>query len=284
MTGIIDIGSNTLRLVLYEKNKKIKNIAVGSEILSDTKDAILSHEGIEKLCKTITYFCEKSEGARIFAFATYALRTLENKEEVKRIVFEETGVKIDILSGEDEAKYDFYGLLGSISKKEEGIGVDLGGGSAQIFVFKNEEIRFCYSYPIGCKRLKNQFVQGKFPTQSEEGKLREYIKEKLLSLVGTCQKKIFMMGGTAKTAIKLYSYLKGTENRDTLDVENLYEIIRFIKETPEEAMKNILKYRYDNIVVGIIIMEEIAKIVGADKIHIKKCGVRDGYLLKKEEN
>ncbi len=283
MTGLIDIGSNTIRLVIYDKKRRIRNIAVPSEILADTKDEKLTQEGIQKLSNNILYFIEKAGNTEIFAFATYAVRSLSNKEEVRDKIFKNTGIMIDILSGEDEAKYDFYGLLGSISEKEKGIGVDLGGGSAQIFLFKDGDLKFCSSYPIGCKKLKNKFIKGKFPEAGEEKLLREYIRKKIEGLSGAHHNKIYMMGGTGKTAIKLYSFLKGSENLDTLDVSSLSELIRFIKETPEGVMKNILKYRYDNIIVGIIIMEEIAKIIGASKIHIKKCGVRDGYLLKKEE-
>lgn len=284
MTGLIDIGSNTIRLVVYDKKKRIMNTAMPSEILADTKDGKLTREGIKKLAAIILTFLEKAGDIEIYAFATYAFRSLVNKEEVRDEIFENTGVMIDILSGEEEARYDFYGLLGAISRKEDGIGVDLGGGSAQIFLFKEGELKFCSSYPIGCRKLKNKFIKGKFPDDEEEEILREYIREKISGLSGAHHKKIYMMGGTGKTAIKLYSFLKGRENVDTLEVCDLLDIIRFIRETPENVMKNILRYRYDNIIVGIIIMEEIAKMIGAEKIHIKKCGVRDGYIFKKEED
>ena len=283
MTGIIDIGSNTVRLVVYDKKRKISNTGLTSEILSDTYDGNLSSQGIEKLCKMIGFLKEKAGDIEVFAFATFAFRILKNREDVKREILEKTGVEIDILSGEDEARYDFYGLKGSISQKESGIGVDLGGGSAQIFEFSEGELDFSGSYPIGCKKIKNKFVKHKFPDKEEREKIEEYVENALAEIDFKC-KKVYMMGGTAKTAAKLYSFLNGVENIDILRTDRIEGLIRFIEETPENAMKNILKNRYDNIVVGIIIMKKIADICGASEIHIKKCGVRDGYLMKIEES
>ena len=281
MTGIIDIGSNTIRLVVYDRGKQISNTGITSEILNDTKDGILTSDGIKKLCNILSDLMGKAENIEVHAFATFAFRNLKNRENVKQEIFKETGIEIDILSGDDEAKYDFYGLIGSVNKNESGIGVDLGGGSAQIFEFKKGELAFSSSYPIGCRKLKNKFVKHKFPDSSERENIEKYIEEQIVK-VHIKYDKIYMMGGTAKTAAKLYSFLNGGENVNVIKTENLENLIRFIEETPENVMKNVLKNRYDNIVVGIVIMKKIADICGACEIHIKKCGVRDGYLREIE--
>lgn len=280
MTGIIDIGSNTIRLVMYDKGKQISNKGLNSEIIRDTKCGRLSREGIEKLCGQLTFLKEEAGDNEIFAFATYAVRVLENKEEVKNIVFEKTNISIDILSGYEEAEYDFIGLKSTLNKGESGIGADLGGGSCQIMFFENDEIVFSQSYPIGCRRIKNKFVKDIFPTEEETRNIENYVKEQLNN-TKEC-KKIYMMGGTAKTAVKLYSFLNGNENIDVMKKEKIKTLIGFIKETPPEVLKKILKNRYENIAVGLIIMEQIAEKMGAKEIHIKKCGVRDGYLIKKK--
>lgn len=280
MTGIIDIGSNTIRLVMYEKGRQISNTGMSSEIIADTKNGILSSEGIEKLCDMLCFLKSKAGENEVFAFATYAFRVLKNKEQVKEEVLKKCGLEVDILSGKEEGEYDFYGLLSSIPENESGVGVDLGGGSAQIFKFKKGELEFCESFPIGCRKIKNKLVHTHFPNDTEREKVREYL-DGFLSGIDIKSEKLYMMGGTAKTAAKLYSYLNGNENINILKTDRLESIITFIKETPENALKNILRNRYDNISTGIVIMEEIAKRVGVFEIHIKKCGVRDGYLAKK---
>lgn len=282
MINIIDIGSNTIRLVTYDKGKVVSNFGVNSEIISDTKNGILSGCGIDKLCDAILYLIKKRENEEIYAFGTYAMRVLRNKEEVEKRVFEKTGINIDILSGKQEAEYDFYGLLGTILPKESGIGVDLGGGSAQILVFEKGKLTTSLSRPIGCKRVKNRFSKGKEVTKAEQVKIREYIQKNLKLRRGKKCEKIYMMGGTAKAALRLYRFLEG-ENADIIKTAELDRVITFIEEADEKILKKVLRARYDNIIVGIIIMREIAEFFGAKNIHIKRCGVRDGYVLKIEQ-
>lgn len=282
MINILDIGSNTIRLVTYDKGKSVSNTGVASEIIGDTKNGILSEKGIEKLCKTVSELKNIKEKEKIYAFGTYAIRVLRNKEEVVKRVFEKTGIEIDVLSGKQEAEYDFYGLLGTIMPFESGIGVDLGGGSAQILIFEKGKLTASMSRPIGCRRVKNRFSKGKKVTKAEISKIREYIQKNLKTQKGKKTEKIYMMGGTAKAALKLYRFLKG-KNVDIIKVSDIQNIINFIEETDEKAIRKIFRSRYDNIVVGIVIMREIAEFFGASAIHIKRCGVRDGYVHKIEE-
>ncbi len=278
MVGIIDIGSNTIRLVMYEDGKKLSNTSVTSEILHDTVDGHLTNLGTQKLCDAIKYLKNQAQGYPVYAFATFAFRVLDNCDEVKKEIFEKTGVSIDILSGKDEAKCDFSALITAIGTDKTGIGVDLGGGSAQIFAFDKENLLFFDSYPIGAKKIKKIFIEEVFPTEDEKEKIKKYI-EKYVKRVEYKSETIYMMGGTAKTALRIYSFIKGTQNIEYIEVKELKDLIEFIKSAPEETIKNVLKSRYDNIACGIMAMEEIATHLGSEKIVVLPCGVREGYLV-----
>lgn len=280
MVGIIDIGSNTIRLVMYEKGKKLCNIAANSEILQDTVDGHLTKEGTQKLCETITFLKNEAKGEPVYAIATFAFRVLENCEEVKKEIYEKTGVKIEILSGKDEAKCDFAALIKEIGREKNGIGVDLGGGSAQIFTFEKENLLFFESYPIGAKIIKKIFVEDVFPTETETEEIKKYIG-KYVNRVGGKSKDIYIMGGTAKTAFRIYTYIKGTQNIRYIEAKDINSIIEFIKEAPEDLIKNVLRSRYDNIVCGIMVIAELAKTFESERIYVLPCGVREGYLLTK---
>ena len=158
----------------------------------------------------------------------------------------------------------------------------MGGGSAQILVFDKGKLTTSLSRPIGCKRVKNRFSKGKEVTKSEQVKIREYIQKNLKLRKGKKCEKVYMMGGTAKAALRLYRFLEG-ENADIIKTAELDRVITFIEEADEKILKKVLRARYDNIIVGIIIMREIAEFFGAKNIHIKRCGVRDGYVLKIEQ-
>ncbi len=281
MVGIIDIGSNTIRLVMYENGKKLSNTAVTSEILHDTINGHLTETGTQKLCTAIEYLKNEAKGCHVYAFATFAFRVLDNAEEVKKEIFEKTGVLIDILSGKDEAKCDFSALISEIGENKSGIGVDLGGGSAQIFEFQQKNLLSFDSYPIGAKKIKKIFAEGVFPTEEETEKIKKYI-EKYLKKVNGKSENIYMMGGTAKTALRIYRFITGTQNTEYIETKDLKGIAEFIKSAPEETLKDVLRSRYDNIVCGIMVMEEIATYIGASKIYVLPCGVREGYLVMNE--
>ncbi|MBQ7985851.1 MAG: hypothetical protein IJ304_01120 [Clostridia bacterium] len=277
MVGIIDIGSNTIRLVMYDSGKKLSNTAVTSEILHDTVDGHLTETGTQKLCSAIEYLKNEAKGHPVYAIATFAFRVLSNQEEVKKEIFEKTGVLIDILSGKDEAKCDFSALIREIGTEKTGIGVDLGGGSAQIFTFDKDNLLFFDSYPIGAKKIKKIFVENVVPTDEETEKIKKYI-EKYVKRVEGQSETIYMMGGTAKTALRIYNLIKGTQNVDCIAVNELENLLECIKSSTGEIIKEVFKSRYDNIACGIMAMDEIAKHLGASKIVVLPCGVREGYL------
>ena len=202
MVGIIDIGSNTIRLVMYDQGKKLANISVTSEILHDTVDGHLTETGTQKLCSAIEYLKNEAKGHPVYAIATFAFRVLSNQEEVKKEIFEKTGVRVEVLSGKDEAKCDFSALISEIGTDKTGIGVDLGGGSAQIFAFDKENLLFFDSYPIGAKKIKKIFVENVFPTAEEAEQIEKYI-EKYVKRVEYKSDTLYMMGGTAKTALRV---------------------------------------------------------------------------------
>lgn len=280
MVGIIDIGSNTIRLVVYEKGVKLSNTAVNSEILHDTVDGQLTTQGTQKLCDAIEYLKSTAENIPIYAIATFAFRVLDNCMEVKEKIFEKTGVRVDILSGKDEAKCDFKALLNEVGGDKNGIGIDLGGGSGQIFTFEKENLKFFDSYPIGAKKIKKIFAEGTFPTEDETKKIVKYIR-KYITRVEEKSEVLYVMGGTAKTAYRIYTYIKGTQNIEYIETKDLNNIIEFIKEAPDELIKNALRSRYDNIICGIMVMIEIAKQYEAEKIIVLPCGVREGYISLK---
>lgn len=257
MKGIIDIGSNTIRLVIYENGKKIKEKAVRSYIINDSTDNILSKKGIENLCNSLIFLISDIDNIKIHAIATEAIRSLKNKEEVKKDIFEKTNISIDILSGEDEAECVFLGMMSEI-EENSGICVDIGGGSIECIEFENKKITFAKSYPLGCKKIKN--------------------KEDL-NIIGKREicGKLYMAGGTAKTAQKLYREIKG---ENIVKADEIEEIIELLKSLPDEKLKKLFPERYDTIITGLIIMQEISSIFGKKEIHIIKSGVREGYYLK----
>lgn len=277
MIGIIDIGTNTIRLVVYENGKKIIEKGVASEITRYTENGNLNQIGIKNLYNSILYLLSVCENAEVHIIATEAFRKLKNRDEVKKEVLLKCKTEIEILTGEEEAECVFYGTMGEIGTENSGIIVDLGGGSLEIINFEKKMVKNMKSYPLGTKVVKNKFSANIIPTDEEIKSIENYIEENLNTEKSFGN--LYMVGGTGKTALKIINLIKN-ENSNIISEEDFDKILSFIKEMPEEKLKIVFQNRYETIYTGIVIIRKIASILGKDKIHIVKSGVREGYLKK----
>ena len=114
--GIIDVGSNTIRLSIYkyENNKVILllNKKTMAGLAGYVKDGELSNAGIKRACEVLKAYREIVDNFQIdnvFVFATASLRNVSNTDEAVLRIKEETGFNTEIILGENEAIYDFIG-------------------------------------------------------------------------------------------------------------------------------------------------------------------------------
>ncbi len=288
--GIIDIGSNTIRGVVYQVRgrmaAKIEDKLVRSHMLNETVDSKLSDDGISRLIAVLNkfkYMMKDSQCQLIRCFATASLRELDNKEDIIAIVREAVGITINVLSGNEEADYDFYAMRRSVAE-EYVIGIDLGGGSCQLFQFDKEKILSSDSLKIGSNRLKLEFVKGNLPTHQEREKISLFVKREIAhikNIFGT--KYAYAMGGTAKTALKLFNKLNNQADNNYISVENLDSLCRLSEENPEKIFKiftSLAKSRADVIIPGIIILRSICSALEIDGIFILSSSICDGYFSK----
>lgn len=276
--GIIDIGSNTIRGVLYGGGvtpAALDTITFQSNILERTLENKLTTEGIFNLSASISEIKKGfGECRKFFAFATSAMRDVDNFAEVFESVKEKTGIEIELITGEKEAEYDYLALK-SICNEKSGIGVDLGGGSAQVIVFDEYGVKESISMPIGVKRVRNMFCSEIVPSAEEIIEIEKYIKEQLSGIKGR-KDVIWFMGGTAKAVSKAGKKLLG-KNEVTPDViDGLFDITA--NNIP--LLMNIFKKRYETMPVGFIVMKNICKNLGGEKIKVTEVGVRDGFVLR----
>lgn len=292
--GLIDIGSNTIRAVIYDVGEttyqEVLNEKEYAEIISYVEDDELTAEGIEKLVATLDHMqnlCQMLHCQETHFFATSSLRNITNKEAVVREVEAETGISIELLSGCAEAYYDYVGLREAI-KVDEALGFDLGGGSGQVFYYQNNELVKSASYSIGCLRLYNSCVSGVFPNAKERSAIEKMVRGHLKETGAFSEKRqeiIYGMGGTARACMKLHKKLLGvdkTGDNYMLSLEDLKELDEVVTSMGLGGIKilnRIMPERLCTIIPGLIAIRTIMKHTGAKKLCIVKQGVREGYLL-----
>ncbi len=293
MCGVIDIGSNTIRLVIYKvKDKSItpmlnKKFSVGlaSYINGDKR---LKPRGIDKVIEALTDFREILTNVKvneIFPFATASLRNISNSDEVVGEIKERTGFDVRILSGDEEATFDYFGAVHSVSS-DDGMVVDVGGGSTEVVFFENNRTFFSMSYPYGSLNLFNQYVESIIPTKKELDVMKDAVREALESSKLPAHKfacrKMLAVGGSARAVQK---FLADT-NAPGTDVSEypaamLGKLVDMIKKDSASFYKNILKSSADRIhtfTPGLILLDEVAEYCGSQSVITSHYGVREGYL------
>jgi exopolyphosphatase/guanosine-5'-triphosphate,3'-diphosphate pyrophosphatase len=299
ITGIIDIGSNTVRLAVYQLTDtgayRVLDQGRWPARLSQKMDAkgFLSDEAVDELADVLRHFCQicRKHGAeRIRAVATAAIRQAVNRDSIIKRLQSSTGLSIEILSGEDEARIGSRAVLNSLNLTD-GFVVDIGGGSTEITLVRNRKVESAVSFPIGCVNASARFALGDGPVptsllldiQSEVGSLLD--KEKWISrnhglpLIG--------LGGTVRALGKLHQretgypfhQLHGYEIRKS-DISQTLDNLAALSLEQRRKLPGLSKDRGDVIVTGLAILNEVVKQTQTTSLVVCGAGLRDGLFIE----
>lgn len=184
--GIIDIGSNTVRMAIYDiKGEQIdflmkKKHMVG--LAAYLKDNVMSKAGIDKVCEVLSEFksfLEIFHITHIAAFTTAALRNCQNSEEAVGEIIRRTGIQVEIISGDMEAQYDFVGAIHNIEERS-GVLADIGGASTELVAFEDGSIVNKISLPMGSLDFRTKYCSSVLPNEFEV-RLMEEKAERILA-------------------------------------------------------------------------------------------------------
>ena len=293
--AIIDIGSNTIRMAVYRIEGR------SFELLLKRKHTVglagyldhgrLVREGIEKTVKILRGFMEFIDTFRIahaHAFATAALRSATNSRAAVEEVTRRSGVHIRIISGEEEAAYDFVGATQNIAHAD-GIMVDIGGGSTEIIHYAAHEMQGRWSLPLGSLALSKAYVAGVLPTSAECAAIRTAVEDVLMGVPDVCALRashMVGMGGVLSSASRMHGLLYPEETPRLLRVAHFPAMIerfgggRKRSEHDTAVLLRSAPDRLHTIVPGMIIAHTLADTFAAEDILYSDSGVREGYIWK----
>ncbi len=182
--AVIDIGSNSGRVVVYspEAGGALRILASSRASLRLVRELdetnALSRESVERAMDALRDFKAIVVGGgsrRVVAVATAAVRDADNGRQFIQRVRRELGIRVQVLSGEEEARFGFLGALRGLSV-ESGYLFDLGGGSLQLSRFRERRLGENASFPLGALRLSDAFLHGDPPTHKEIKRLRAHAR------------------------------------------------------------------------------------------------------------
>ncbi|WP_299547425.1 Ppx/GppA phosphatase family protein [uncultured Helicobacter sp.] len=289
ITAIIDIGSNSVRMAIFEKTSHL-----GFHLLYETKSKVrisestYAHNGYlqpipmeRAICalKDFLSIAKTHKARKILCVATSAVRDAPNKTEFLKLA-RNIGLKIKVISGEQEA---YFGALSALNllPYASGITIDIGGGSTECALIENHKIIDKISLDIGTIRLKELFL--------DKGDLKgakDFVQNALHNLPKHfLHKRIFGIGGTAralsKTIQKRIEYPIDTLHAFEYDFFSHTEFFRAIYSAkPSDLPKlGIKEDRIDSIQGGALIFHLALLHFGAQSVVTSGVGVREGVFL-----
>lgn len=300
--GVIDIGSNTIRLVIYTKGKsgrftESENVKVVARLRNYlSEEAILEEEGIEVLVDTLLSFQEVTRHHQlkdIKCVATAAIRQAENRQEIIEKVQTETDFNMRILSEFEEANYGYLAVINSMPYTD-GITIDIGGGSTELTIFKDRQLIHYHSFPFGALSLKKKFVQGEVPTKAEIEALRSFLANEFVKLDWLTDKRLPLIGigGSARNVAQIHQEfveypLSGVHQyimskRDITEINVRLQSFNF---SEIQRVEGLSKDRADIIIPALEVFDILMEIIGTEEFALSRKGLREGIFyaeMKKE--
>jgi len=294
--SVIDIGSNSIRLVIYEGIARSPTVLFNEKMLAGLGRGIvttgeLDPEGVSRAVLEFRRFRALSEQAgaqSLHVVATAAAREAKNGPDFIRRAEEILGTRIKVLSGREEAYYSALGVM-SAFYKADGIVGDLGGGSLELVDVKDEAIGDGITLPLGGLRLRD--MAGSSLSEATQIARREIARAPWLDHGEG--RAFYCVGGTWRNLARLHM----CATHYPLEVMHHYEMdpagaTAFLKRVARgdiekmRGIEGVSKSRRALLPYGAIVLLEIIRAAKPSKIVLSANGVREGYLhslLSEEE-
>ena len=292
--AIIDIGSNSMRVTVYEIDKATFRILFKEKIMAGlagyVENKILSPEGIECAYTGLLKFkgiLESLNIDHVAVFATASLRNIKNTTEAVSAIKATTGYDVEIISGEEEAFFGYTGALQDV-KLLNGAFIDIGGASTEVVPFEKGAVLAATSFPVGSLSLYKDCVKKILPGDGSLKRLKKVISSEIRkqnTFIFEKRSPLVCVGGTSRAVLniakKLYALPSGCH---TVSKAQLDHLCSKLYQSDRKAIDIVLKLepaRIHTIIPGIMILQHIFHLFDADEMVVSKYGVREGYLCQK---
>lgn len=300
--GVLDVGSNTVHLLVVDAHQGARPLPAHShkaelrlaELLDG--DGAIGSEGVDRLIAVVREALEAAEDKgveEVLPFATSAVREAANADAVLARVAEETGVRLRVLSGEDEARLTFLAArrwCGWSSGRL--LLLDIGGGSLEIAYGLDEEPAAAVSLPLGAGRLTAAWLPGDPPGPEDIRALRRHVRTEIARVVGDFSRHSLpdQVVATSKTFKQLARIAGAARSAEGPYVERrltrkaLEEWVPRLAAMPtgERAeLPGVSEGRAPQLLAGALVAEGAMDLFGVDVLEICPWALREGVILRR---
>ncbi|MEZ5173235.1 MAG: phosphatase [Bacteroidia bacterium] len=299
--AIVDIGTNTFKLMVARVHENGEFVVIHKEKIpvklgeGGINNHVIAHtpflRGI-KAMKTHRETIDRFEVDHVLAFATSAIRSAANGEDFVKRVEQETGIRIEIISGDREAELIYYGVRQALDLgKEKMLIMDIGGGSTEFVICDRDTIYWKHSFDLGAARLL-EVINPSEPIKKEEiKKLKAYLETELSLLWAACEiysiSTLVGSSGSFDSLAEMIYYKFHTEENPLVKTEYhfnmkyLEEMYRILIRSDIEKrfkIKGLAAMRVEMIVVAVIMIRFVYKTLDIKTIRLSTFSLKEGML------
>ncbi|CAH0415852.1 Ppx/GppA family phosphatase [Periweissella fabaria] len=297
--AIIDLGSNSARMTISEIHpdgsyavlERMQEMVRLSNNMGPEK--VLQKPEIERTLKALTDFddaIKKYDDISVRAVATAAVRQATNQAKFLELVQTKVGLKLEVLTGEQEAHYDYLGVINTLNISNTLI-LDTGGASSELILVADKESRHEVSIPVGAVNISEEYLEADEISAAALFKAFTAVDERLNSVSWLRQAHEFplvVLGGSNRTLGKISRRAKHIQDTPLhgyrISSDEAFAIYTdILSKDLEERRKvpGLAKERGDIIVGGLMPLMAILRYVDANKITFSQAGIREGILFEK---
>jgi exopolyphosphatase/guanosine-5'-triphosphate,3'-diphosphate pyrophosphatase len=304
----IDIGTNSLRLLIanVDRNsfRKIysdrRTTRLGQGL---DKTGLLSREARDRTLDVLGDFAEiihRCAAIQVAAVGTSALRNALNTPDFIQEVKRSTGLPINVITGEEEARLTLLGCAHSLKEKWRGksgrnplqtsLLIDIGGGSTEIIITDHGRENLVISLPLGAVYLSERFIKHDPPAKHDIELMRSTIRSEIVKVTQIRQpSRSSIFAGTAGTITTLVSMVQGLERYDPAringtvlereSVDDIVDMLSHMTAKERKAIRGLEQGREDIIFAGAVVTQELMNQFGYVSLMVSDWGLREGIVL-----
>lgn len=302
----IDLGTNSLHMVVVRIEPKLPAFT----IIAREKETVrlgernpetgeLKPAVMQRACQSLRRFQEIAKSLNvetIVAVATSAVREAPNGRQFLQQLEEELGLSVSLISGQEEARRIYLGVLSGMEfNNQPHIIIDIGGGSTELILGNGQEPRFLSSTKVGAVRLTTEFITTDPISNAEfqylqafiRGNLERAVDELRAQLQPKEQPRLVGTSGTIETLATLHAREKLGIVPNPLtgyqlslkDVSNIVNRLRKLSNSERAALPGMSERRSEIIVAGALILQEAMTMLGMDSITVCERALREGIIV-----
>ncbi|HEX2948856.1 MAG TPA: hypothetical protein VHV83_04710 [Armatimonadota bacterium] len=300
--ALMDLGTNSVRLSLVHLHQD------GTyTVLARLREAVrlgegefaghrIQHEAMERTilaCSKLAQFARDNHADELIAVATSASREAENQAELLQRLHQQAGMDMRVISGSEEARLMYRGLVGDVSLgQDKALFVDVGGGSTEIVVGNQQRHDYLTSLPLGAIRLTNLYIPDREAAVSAHtfAKLKCHVREVMADSLEQLRKyTLTMLVGTSGTfehlanVTAMHYFQRPWDTSDVLSYEQMHSVITMLCSLPLQHRRQVPGLgteRADIIIGGAAIIDTLLETLHISVVRVSKRGLRDGLLAE----